>query len=401
MSRHFLPEPSLMALGLSQIIGYGTLYYAFSLLSPSIAAAFGWRQEWLFGALSVTLVLSAGLSPLSGRLADRLGAARLMVPGSVASGLFLLLAGLSPNGATYLAALLGMQFASAFVLYSTAFAAIVQAGGPGARNGITHLTMIAGFASTLFWPFTAFLLHHMDWRAIHLLFGGLNLLVALPIHVWLYRRARKGRQQSTATPAPHTGPLPDETLPAPAFLFPLMVAAFAAEGFLLSSVLVHMVPLTAAVGLGAAAPYIATLFGPAQVVARFVNMVFGRNLSQAVLALAAAFLLPAGVTLLVLTAPGLYGAIAFALVFGMGSGVASITSGTLPLELFGRQGYATRLGVATGVRLFCSALAPFALSALEARLGTIPALWWMIAVGGLGTLMFLAIAMRGFATARR
>ena len=58
-------------------------------------------------------------------------------------------------------------------------------------------------------------------------------------------------------------------------LFLLMLAGFAVEGFVLSAVLVHMVPLLAAVGLGSAAVLVASLFGPSQVASRLINMLFG------------------------------------------------------------------------------------------------------------------------------
>src|SRR5690606_41041988 len=62
---------------------------------------------------------------------------------------------------------------------------------------------------------------------------------------------------------------------------------------------------------------------------------------------------------LLLTAPDLTGAFAFAIVFGLSSGLASIVQGTLPLELFGSDGYGKRLGRLTSVRLVVSSAAPF------------------------------------------
>jgi hypothetical protein len=55
--------PIVAALGLSQIIGYGTLYYAFSVLAPAMARDLDWSTEWVFGALSLSL-LAGGLAAL-------------------------------------------------------------------------------------------------------------------------------------------------------------------------------------------------------------------------------------------------------------------------------------------------------------------------------------------------
>ena len=66
------------------------------------------------------------------------------------------------DASSFVAALIAMELASCFVLYSTAFVAIVQIGPVGAQRSITHLTLIAGFASTLFWPLTSLLHEHLD-----------------------------------------------------------------------------------------------------------------------------------------------------------------------------------------------------------------------------------------------
>ncbi len=88
-----------------------------------------------------------------------------------------------------------MELASCFVLYATAFAAIVQIGPVGAQRSITHLTLIAGFASTLFWPLTSLLHEHLTWREVYLVFAALNLLLCLPIHAWLMRLSRRQRSR--------------------------------------------------------------------------------------------------------------------------------------------------------------------------------------------------------------
>lgn len=70
-----VPVAAIVALGVTQNIGYGTLYYSFSILAPDMAAHFAWSIEWIFGALSVALLI--------GGLFDRIGAGRVMAFGSV------------------------------------------------------------------------------------------------------------------------------------------------------------------------------------------------------------------------------------------------------------------------------------------------------------------------------
>ncbi|CAN7426822.1 arsenite efflux MFS transporter ArsK [Mesorhizobium sp. LjRoot246] len=384
---------AIWALGLTQIIGYGTLYYSFSILAPAIASEFGLAEGWVFGALSASLFAGSLFAPTAGRWADRFGAGRIMTVGSVAAAVALALCAVAPGRVSFVLALLAMELASSFVLYSAAFVAIVQIGVPRPQRSITHLTLIAGFASTLFWPLTSALHAHLTWREVYLLFAALNLGLCLPIHAWLMRLSSRHATAASQErrPIPEAAALLDARRGRAAFL--LMLAGFATEGFVLSAILIHMVPLTAALGLGTAGLFVSTLFGPAQVASRLINMLFGGRLQQTHLAVIAALLLTAGLCALLLTTPWLPGAFLFVLLFGLGSGLTSIVGGTLPLELFGREGYGARLGWASAARQFTSAFAPFALAFMMARTSVANSLWVLVVVAAGGVIAFLAIAL--------
>lgn len=395
---HKVPAAAIWGLGATQIVGYGTLYYSYSMLAPAVAGELAWSQQWVFAVLSVALLASALLSPFAGHWADRFGAGRLMVPGSAAAAAALLLCALAPGRLGFAIGVLAMQLASCFVLYSTAFVALVQFGGRNAPRSITHLTLIAGFASTLFWPLTAMLHEHLSWREVLAIFAALNLFVCLPIHAWLARISGPVRDAKDDADETVGGKgadnEPTRGRPArwsPVFL--LMLAGFAIEGFVLSAVLVQMVPLLTAVGIGASSVFIGTLFGPSQVASRLINMVFGTGLRQSSLALGATGSLAAGLAVLLFTAPSTAGAVAFAILFGLGSGLMSIVGGTLPLELFGRDGYGRRVGWITAARQFSTAFAPFGFALMTTSLGVFSALWVNVAIGLLGICGFAAIAV--------
>src|SRR5262245_37103183 len=131
----------IWALGVTQIIGYGSLYYSFTILSPLIGAEFDWPPEWVFGALSLSLLARGLFAPAAGRAFDRYGAARMMALGSVAVSAMLVAAALAPNGPAFAVALIAMEVASALVLYAAAFAALVEIGGREAQRSIVHLTL--------------------------------------------------------------------------------------------------------------------------------------------------------------------------------------------------------------------------------------------------------------------
>jgi MFS family permease len=394
MSDGRVPASAIWALGTTQIIGYGTLYYSYSMLAPAVAEELAWSQQWVFAVLSVALFASALLAPVAGHLADRFGAGKLMVLGSAAAAAALLLCALAPGRIGFAVGVLAMELASCFVLYSTAFVALVQLGSGNAQRSITHLTLIAGFASTLFWPFTAMLHEHLGWREVLAVFAALNLFVCLPLHAWLARHSRHVRESPEDTSQPTESK--DLRIRQPSGwspIFLLMLAGFAVEGFVLSAVLVQMVPLLAAVGLGAISVFIGTLFGPSQVASRLINMLFGSGLRQTWLALGATGSLAAGLAVLLLTTPSILGAIGFAILFGLGSGLMSIVGGTLPLELWGRDGYGARVGWITAARQFSTAFAPFGFALMTAGLGVFSALWINVVVGLLGIGAFAAIAV--------
>ena len=121
-----------------------------------------------------------------------------MVLGSIAAAGALLICALAPGRLGFALGVLAMQVASCFVLYSTAFVMIVQLGGRNAQRSITHLTLIAGFASTLFWPLTTALHEHLGWREVLMIFAALNTR-HLPAHSCLARAVRATSNRKART----------------------------------------------------------------------------------------------------------------------------------------------------------------------------------------------------------
>ncbi len=159
------------------------------------------------------------------------------------------------------------QVATGLVTYQAAFAALVEHAPQNATRNITYLTLMAGFASCIFWPITTTLAAHFDWRTIYLIFAGLNFLCACP-SIWRWPAAgRGGALVSSETPRPPVVGLlaPEDRLRA----MIVVSLAFAFSGFALSSLLVHMVPMLGALGLGTAAVTVSALFGPSQVASRW------------------------------------------------------------------------------------------------------------------------------------
>ncbi len=391
---------AVAALGASQILGYGTLYYAFPLLVPGIAAEFGVSQPWLFGVYSLGFLLGGFAAPAAGRLMDRRGAPRIMAAGSAAAGALLAALALSPGPWGLAGLVLVLEIVSVTVLYDAAFASLARIHGAGARRAITRLTLVGGFASTLFWPLTDALAGTFGWRGTWAVFAGLHLTLGLGLHLWLAGRERR-LGPSVAVPVAAGDPAPRPVAAVSALPDGMGAAAFlaVASGFALSAVLisalgVHMVPILTAAGLGAQATLVAMLMGPAQVGIRLVDALFWRRLHPLTVAAISALALPAAVAGLVSGLPVWLAGPALAVLFGVGQGLASIVRGSVPLALFGETGYGARLGRLALIRTLASAGAPVFFAMLMAGLGLDAALAVLAGVGLVAALPILWLRAR-------
>jgi MFS family permease len=385
---------AVWALGVTQIVGYGTLYYAFTILTPAIGLSYGWNRDLAFAALSAALLVSGFFAPFAGRLLDRFGAARVMALGSVLAAATLAGCAIAADGTVFVIVLVAMQMASTTILYAAAFAALVELGGRGAQKSITHLTLIAGFASTVFWPFTGVLAESFSWQQIFLVFAALHIVMCVPLHLWLAAHSKHRRvAHGTDGGSRHAEIRPALPSELQRYASALLLFGFAIEGFILSGVLLHVVPMLEALGLAAVSLLVTSLFGPSQVLSRVVNMLFGKGLRQTHLAIIAAGLLPSGLVALAATAPSPLGAVVFAILFGLGSGLTSIVAGSLPLELFGTRRYGTRLGSLSSARQIAAALAPFAVASLVTLAGTTVATWIVAGLGCLGVGSFWLVGV--------
>lgn len=189
----------VLALGLTPTIGYGTLYYAYGVLAPAISREFGVGIDWFFGAFTIGLLLGGLVAPVVGRELDRRGARQVMSVGSLAAAGGLVACAIAPNIWAFSVAVMFTEAASCLVLYEAAFAGLTQIYRHEARRGITLITLIAGFASTIFWPLTQWMLGALDWRWTLLIFAVAHVVIGFPLHVWVLGLAKPVVTAVTAT----------------------------------------------------------------------------------------------------------------------------------------------------------------------------------------------------------
>jgi MFS family permease len=321
----------VVGLGITQILGYGTLYYAFAVLEPHISREFGWPSSWSFGCFSFALLAGGIAGPLAGRFVDKRGARIAMAVGSIAATLALAALAVAQDFITFLLALTALEVASTLVLYDAAFAGTSQIrGSKAARRAITQMTLLGGFASTLFWPLAHLLVENMDWRSVYLLFAVMHLSLCLPIHLLVL--GKKGSQHPDDAPnlqTPETEyPLLDRAEGSRAMTW--LIVYFCLIGFVHSSFSIHWVSALQQAGFTAAiAVGVGVLMGPSQVAIRFLDMIFGRNLHPLTTGAISSVFLVVALAASMLSGIGAAGAVIFAILFGMSNGLASIVKGAI------------------------------------------------------------------------
>jgi hypothetical protein len=353
------PWRAVLVLGITQILAWGTIFYPPVLTVPLIAAERGWSITFAMGGFSLALLTAGLVSPRVGLLIDRHGGHRVMPVGSILAAIALVALVHAEHPAAYIAVWMLLGAAIAASLYDPAFSTLGRIFGAGARRPITALTLAGGFASTVSWPATHFLIETGGWRGTYLVYAALLACVAAPLHAFALPRIRA---QATAGP---TGPAqaPNALLAPKGWPFVLLAAAFAAYAFVPSGLSAHLLAIFGRAGIDAwTVVTIGALFGPSQVAARICELVFARRIHPLNVARFAVGMLLVGCALFALFGISMVVAATFMVMFGMANGLITIARGAVPLALFGPAGYGHIMGRIGGAFLVMQASAPLALA---------------------------------------
>lgn len=323
-----------------------------------MAAELGVSTATVFVAFSAGLLLTGFLGPGSGRLIDLFGGRRVLAASSLvfAFGLFLL--GSAVGALSMFVAWLVIGIGMSAGLYEAAFATLARIYGTDARRSITGITLIAGFASTICWPLSAWMDATIGWRATCYVWALAHLLICLPLNLLVPTTKR-----AAAETAPAVAP------PARLGMMAALSFVFAATWFCSTAMAAHLPRLLQEAGATLpAAIFAAALVGPAQVAARVLEFGLVRHVHPLVSARVATLAHPVGVV--GLAAAGAPAAPFFTLAHGAGNGVMTIAIGTLPLALFGAAGYGLRQGLLMVPARIIQAGAPFLFDLMLSRYGT-------------------------------
>ncbi len=382
--------PVAISLGITTTISYGTLYYAFGVVAPEMAADTGLSLTFVYGLFSASIFGAALVASSAGKALDRFGAARMMALGSLCSAILLFLLSAFSGPVWFGAFLIALQMAATMVLYEAAFTTVASQVAGQARRAVTVITLIAGFASTIFWPLTAWLGQSMSWREIYALFALLHIAINFPLHLWLSGAAVRARPKRPAAPPETVEAAIGNDGPRRQAFF-LMMVAFGGLAFTIAAVHLHLIGLLGEIGLAASAPLIGSLIGPAQVFGRMVDFFSGSRMPVVKILLFSTLTLPAALVLLA-TGPAILPVAAIAaMIFGLGQGVTYIARGVLPLELFGSKGFGALVGKFNAISLIAMAIAPVAAAAVREAWGARAAILLVACVAAVAAMSALRL----------
>lgn len=380
---------------MAQTLAWASSYYLPALLAAPMAHDLGVAPTTVFAAFSAAMLLAAAVGPAAGRAIDQRGGRPVLIASNLVFAAGLGGLALAQGPWTLFAAWLLIGAAMGGGLYEAGFATLVRLWGHGARSGITGITLIAGFASTVGWPLSAWLEAEYGWRAACGAWALLHLGLGLPLNASLPAAPPMPSTPAPPAPAPAPGqgcasPAPDrlagEPSPSPSpsqpqsashqgadFADPpplthplragiLLSFVFAATWFVSTAMASHLPAVLQLAGAGAAAAVaVGALIGPAQVAGRLMEAGWLRRLHPLLSARLAALGHPVGV--LVLASAGPAAAPAFAILHGLGNGIMTIAKGTLPLAIFGPRGYGQLQGLLMAPTRLAQAASPLVFGA--------------------------------------
>ena len=315
----------------------------------------------LFGSFTVGLFVSGFAAPTVGRLIDAHGGRTVLAAGSACGAAALAVLALAQGTVSLMAGFVLAGLAMAGCLYDPAFATLHRISGSAYRKAVTVLTLFGGFASTVFWPLSQFLLGVVGWRTTFAVFAALNLLVCLPVHLLMVPRGRGAAAHvdvaGAQTPHPARHPA----------VFAWLATALALGAFLPSALSAHVIGLLTSSGLSAAdAVFASSLIGAMQVAGRVVEFTFSRHMRATTAGTLAFVLLALSIALLTQVRGVWLTALAFAVLYGWSNGVMTIVRGTVPAEVLGHAGYGALLGRLAQPQFIARAIAPLALTLIFA-----------------------------------
>lgn len=382
---------TVAALSVGQIISWAALYYTFSSFVLPMQRSLGWSQPELMGAFTVGLAVWGATTYAVGAAIDQGWGRRVMTFGAALAGVgFLLWSRVTTLPMLYATwAVLGASMA--MTLYEPAFNVLTKRFPDRYVRGITTLTLVGGFASTLSFPAVAWMLSQWGWRGAAVAIGAVLLCVVAPLHAWALRGTPEVPTKTVNVDAVADATL-HQALREPSFW--LLTASFTFYSFAAAALWAHLMPAFAAKGrTEVQALAVVVWFGPAQVLGRFLHLWLGQSLPPRTLGLAVLGGLPVSLALFAL-ADHTVALLLFALLFGFANGLVTIVRGSLVPDYFGRAHVGRISGAMAAISLMARAAAPLTTAWLLIALPGYRELLLVLSAVGVAALVAFALAER-------
>jgi MFS family permease len=369
----------LATLCLTQIVSWGVLYYAFTVLSVRITEQSRWSQPAVTAAFSAALVTSAAVGIGVGRWLDRHGPRAVMTAGSILGPLALAGVAMAPSLRWFIVAWIVAGVAMGAVLYQPAFAALTRWYGPRHVAALTILTLVAGLASTVFAPLTAALASHLDWRTTYIVLAAVLAALTIPAHFFGLN------QPWPSAPHPHLAESPTRTTRSRPFV--ALTVAIALAACASYAIIVNLVPLMTERGISTQAAAIALgLGGAGQVLGRLGYRPLAHRLgarSRTVIILATIAI----TTALLGVFTSLIALVAVAVLAGFARGILTLLQATAVTDRWGSTHYGHLNGVLAAPVTVATAAGPWIGAALATLLGGYGSMFLLL--GGIAALAAL------------
>lgn len=376
------------ALAITEMVSWGVLFYAFTVLQTPMAAALGWSKSQMAGAFSLSLLVGGFTGIPFGRWLDQRGPRILMTAGSLLAALFVLAWARIDSLVSLYGVFVGLGIVSSAVLYEPAFAVAAVWFHRKRMQALTVITFGGGLASPVFVPLTEWLTRHYGWRNALFILAGILLVVTVPLHALLLRRRPEdlGVLPDGTVVEPHEAPL---SLPTEAERTRFRRAAQRDAGFFwltgafILGIFVHyaltipLIPNLIERGLSSdmAALSLAGL-GAMQIPGRLLFAPLSLRLPRSAFS-TSLYLVQALGVLCFLFVPGIAGVIGFVMLFGAGAGAATPARASLLADRYGVIAYASLSGVQNLFMNLVRAAAPLAASLLHDTFRTYHALLYL------------------------
>lgn len=375
----------------TELVSWGILYYAFTALLVPMQDEFGWSAGALTGAYSLSMLVSGLAAPLVGRWLDLHGPRALMTAGSIAGVLLVLAWSRVQTLPGFYLIWVGIGLASAATLYEPAFTTIAQWFRHDRSRAMLLVTLLGGFASTVFLPLTGWLTDRSGWRdALVMLAVILAVTTVLPHALML----RPGPEPESATPTGETPAAPPPARFATLMREPVFMRlsiAFFLQTTTSIAITVHLIAFLVEEGMDATfAAWAAGLIGAAQVAARIFTTLFERRFSAiALTAMMFAFQVLAIVLLILWQSPA--GVLVAVVFLGMGRGAITLLRPGLVMTFYDTARFGSVNGLQALIVTIGRAIAPVLTGVAAGLTGYVPVFWAYAALSLLSAWVLLPL----------